>query len=174
MVKIFNVILVTILLIFSCSKDAVLSMIRTSNNTNSLKLNGYYFSKNTGINKDLISVFILYQNGLIRYSGSKRTNDLRVVDEYLTKEFIISKPVDSKIGWGVYQVIGQNISLEYWQGTFNHYNGTRSLKGKIKNDSTFQIIESNYSKDKKVNTENELYYFRTLSSKPDSTNNFIK
>ena len=73
---------------------------------------------------------------------------------------------------GVFTINKESIEFETWEAgrdiiTFSNY-------GKILNDTTFSITKQVNNDNSKSDILNLIYKFKQYSSKPDSTNNFIK
>lgn len=159
----------------SCVKVAPLSFQRLENNSNALKLNGYYYTNGSGPDSNLIISHFLYRNGIVKETGAIRTINLREVDRKIIDNYINSNPDKNlNLGLGIYKIENNKIVIEYWKGAMDWYNGTINLKGEILNDSTFIISESKFSADRKTKKIDRIYHFRPFHPKPDSTNKFIK
>lgn len=159
-----------IIALFISCKDEDLVLPRTPNNSNLLKLNGYYFHNPTGIDSNITVVDFLYTNGISLNIGGTQSKDLTVIEENLKKDLNFA---DNKIGWGVYVINNDNIEIENWAATEGKRK-TSSRKGKILNDSTFVITRFFSAFTQKEYEISDSYHFKAYSPKPDSTNSFIK
>ena len=179
--KIFTKILfVSFLLIFvqSCSKifkckDDELTIPRTENNTNKLKLNGYYYGDIFDYNENKPKVYLLYQNGIFYNCEHIKKEDIDASLMILNNNELRSK---YKSRWGTYKINGNNIEIEYWLPQANHCVKLSYNKGEILNDTTFKITYVRTSYRGEVGYEknvNDIFYFKQYSPKPDSTISFI-
>lgn len=81
---------------------------------------------------------------------------------------------NSKIWWCVYKIIGDTgIQIECWYSTYEGPYKGAVRSGKILNNTTFHITESWRSDGSENRSKDEVYHFKALSPKPDSTNGFI-
>jgi hypothetical protein len=164
-----SILMVVLISIQSCLKDDVLVMKRVDNNTEKIKLDGYFLESN----KVNSTTYFFYQNGVvIEYSSYKPEDSLKIENTMRDAE-ILAKIKGNKDRWGVYRIEGNNIFMEKW------YPSDRPLDaflktGTILNDSTFVFDTSSEPDGSKKETINETYRFKKFSPKPDSTNLFIK
>ncbi len=166
MVRIFMLIGLCLALL-NCQEALVLK--RTSFISSNLKINGYFYGNQNGVN----NIHFLYLDGTIRYVGSLKTNDVNEIDKYILREFINSKPFDkSRVSWGLYIIESNKIAFDMWYPRADAPVYRRN--GIILNDSTFVIKSVSKPNGKEFKEENTTYHFRQFSPKPDSTNNFIK
>lgn len=164
-----------ILSIHSCVTVRPLSFERVKNDSNSLKLDGYYYTNGSGLDSSLIISLFLYKNGIVKETGAIKSKSLLEVDKKIIDNYIIrNSNKNSNLGLGVYKIESNRITIEYWKGAMDWYNGTINLRGEILNDSTLVIRESKFSRDRKTKAVNRVYYFHSFHPKPDSTNKFIK
>lgn len=159
-------------------------------NDNKLKLNGYYFNNYEIQHPNYLPVkatyfYIFYSTGIIDRSNissieyddqgielpvdNTYKNVLKNYHKYL--EQVPYKP-DSYSNWGIYRINGDSIRIQYYVRAMSpwfKYDLTER-KGVILNDTTFLLtkyidyVDEEYTKD-----TNELYHFRKLDQKPDST-----
>jgi hypothetical protein len=153
----------------SCLKDENISLKKIENNSNKIRLDGYFLtSDNFGY-----SPYFLYQNGVIFSWTFISSMDTLNYENQFSDKMLIEKIKWWKYSWGVYQIINNEILIERW------YPGERPYdvfltKGKILNDTTFILTEFSEPDGSKKETINETYRFKKFSPKPDSTNMFIK
>jgi len=142
-----------------------------------LRVDGYYYDKEP--NSDRVALgYFFYQNGISYYYSNAYYDSFSELEE-LIKSFNTSK-VHQKyaVGWGVFNVMDSTILIEkYYQSALNK-KLTAIFSGEILNDTTFTLNER-YKLDQNGDKYDVLefdatYYFRQYSSKPDSTNNYIK
>jgi hypothetical protein len=174
-----KILFVSFLLIFvqSCSKifkckDDELTIPRTENNTNKLKLDGYYYNIYS-FDTSSAEVYLLYQNGIFFNAVSKDLADIKnnTIDLYLP-----DLAYQYKGFWGTYKIDSNNIEIEYWLPQANHCVKLSYNKGEILNDTTFKITYVRTSYRGEVGYEknvNDIFYFKQYSPKPDSTISFI-
>jgi hypothetical protein len=177
MVKLMLNIVIIFLLFSACKSNKNLFMPTEVNNSNKLRLNGYYYEISSTDFK-LVSWFYLYENGVLYRCGTidfeKDENLEPILDSIVKLKFSKSnKSFASFSFWGKYKVYNDSIYL-LRQGPgqdkpqFNIY-------GKILNDSTFETTKSNQVGKKRINQYPPVVYrFRESFSKPDSLNKFFK
>ncbi|MDR2039056.1 MAG: hypothetical protein LBQ60_14125 [Bacteroidales bacterium] len=153
------------------SSDDKLTLERADYNGNELRINGYYYKKDS--KHPQISVFFLYKNGLILYGSAfdiDYTNEME--ERYRNGNYGNNS---EKYYWGVFQIEGNKIKYEKWvpsEGPFSAF----TYEGVILNDTTFVINKSYRMENGQKTKISELdweYHFKQFSPKPDSTNRFI-
>lgn len=165
------VILLVMSFLSSCKNpfadDEELSFERTLNTSSKIRLDGYYFSyeKPKGL-----YVHVYYQNGVVYFTGGGDSFD------YFESEF---KKRDAtyetiKSQWGLYVIKDDSIftnGLALRSGMY-HYTETFS-NGVLLNDTTIIFLSTKHSNGD-VQNRSDTLHFKQFSSKPDSTNVFIK
>jgi hypothetical protein len=147
-------------------KDKKLSIGQTSNNSNLLKLSGYYYYEYPGSNETLKEVYFFYNDGQLISCGVFSGNDFSEIENYLVTDRFKSQLQSNKDMHGLYLIENNQLTMENWVANESGYLVNRK-EGVIVNDSSFNItIES------KKNVS-YLYKFRAYTPKPDSTNKFI-
>ena len=159
-------------------KDDTLTMTRTDYTGNQLKIDGYYYLKDSASYKDSMYRWVhggifLYRNGIIRQVGSSGKNPIDY-DVYISSIPETFKK-SGKLSVGVFLIQDKNIKIERWENTqpIKAYTYT----GTIINDTTFHITERyRLLKGKKTElaVENLIYYYHRFSPKLDSTNLYVK
>lgn len=133
-----------------------------------LRLDGYYYSPY----KEGYDVYFLYRNGTFNYTynSPKKITEL---DKDL-REFNWEKYRNERSMWGIFRVSTDNsLEMQQWRDS-EFTDHLYSRVGAILNDSTFTITERWRAKDKSEHDViHEVYRFRQLDFKPDSTNNII-
>lgn len=159
-----------LLVLLSCSKlnppDDSISLIREDYNGDKLSFNGYYYTEIETYDGVIFSRYAFYRNGIIRYLGS--SNSLQEVN------FIM---IETKQIWGVFQIENNNLKFERWYPSSSGPLKAYVREGEIFNDTTFRITESyrNQNGQKtEIDKRDEVFHFKSFSSKPDSINSFIK
>jgi len=158
-----------------CSKlfpDEKLTIQRADYTGNELKIDGYYYYQEITEKYSNTIVMVLYRNGIVLSCGSFSTTDLNVVEEDMPKRYNLLKK--HKIGWGVFLITDNQISIERWNASTGFSLPIAICKGYIENDSTFHITETYFSDSEKTNYGETVYHFKQFANKPDSTNNYIK
>ncbi|MFH1005243.1 MAG: hypothetical protein V1781_07100 [Bacteroidota bacterium] len=154
-------------------KDDDLSIKRTNYTGSQLGIDGYYYQK---VDATYFSIYFFYRNGIVLSAGGSFSNESEM-NNYIVNEFINNKSYqNSKYDWGVFQIENNTILFEHWYPSEYPYKAYVRA-GSILNDTTFLINESYRMQDGKkteVKTRNETYHFKQFSTKPDSTNNFVK
>lgn len=157
----------------NCSKiysDDKLTLAKRPYIGNQLKIDGYYYTIYQ-INK--ASVYVFFNNGVLLNAGDGY--DLTVpnyIENSLSSTSFINKLKGIKFSWGLFNVEGNNISLERWYSSTGGPLKTYIDFGTIINDSTFQITNSMRSDGTEKRSENIIFKFKKFSPKPDSTNSF--
>ena len=179
--KMINLIMIAVSLVMfgNCKKgDSLLnhdelSIPRQNYSGNELRVDGYYYTEANG---SLFSPSFFYRNGVFLDAGGS-FKDYFEMDSYIVKEFISSTKYKSyRVLWGVFLIEGNSVKFEHWYPSSGGPMKAYVREGLILNDTTFHITKSyrNQNGEKtEVDTENEIYYFRAFSPKPDSTNGFI-
>ena len=155
---------------FLCDDDE-LSLPLIPYTGNELRIDGYYYQIGDD-GKGFYDVYFFYKNGIILNLGGGQ-NSLYELDEYVERCKQNKYVYSSKIGWGIFVIEGNNIKFERWYPKEKPYYAY-VREGIILNDTTFHITKSYRSNGTNYSPEDEIYYFRKFSPKPDSTNNFIK
>lgn len=172
-----------LMLIFSCEKPLFksdeLSLNKESFNGNQLKTNGYFYDPyETSDGSIYHNVYFFYRNGVVLYGGAYEKNNLQVNKEQEYKNGTYYNNIkDSKDNWGIFVVAGNSIKFERWYPSSGGPLRTAVREGTILNDTTFHITVSYRMQDgekKDVTERDETYYFKPLTPKPDSTNEFTK
>ena len=136
-----------------------------------LKIDGYFYLKKDAY---FYNIHFFYSNGVVLAAGGNFFSEAEM-ESYINKEFIDNKQYQkNKTSWGVFKIENNFIQFERWHPSKPPL-ATYIRSGEILNDTTFQITKSWPStKEKNVSDENETYHFKKFSSKPDSTNSFVK
>ena len=154
-------------------KDDTLTMSRTSYTGNQLKIDGYYYLKDSASYKRVSLATFFYNNGVLEDIGGA-SESLEKYDAYISS--IVGKFKGEKKGnVGVFIIQDKNINFEKLELTqpIKAYTYT----GTIINDTTFHITESYRllrGKKTELTSENLTYYYHKFSPKPDSTNLYVK
>jgi hypothetical protein len=162
--------------LLGCNNYSKLVTTRKPINNTVLKLNGYYSVKEKGESLGLISIYFLYENGIILYAGSYKNSNLIDIESKIKTNYVQNNNKVAKnyiIDWGVFNIHNQMITIEKWEPTQGKRRSS-IRKGVIIDDKSFRI---NYFFSPFVNKEyqtGDTYFFHQFSPKPDSTNNFIK
>jgi hypothetical protein len=175
----YFLILVSLFSCTSCVKDTIctdvsLELTRQDNNSNVLKLNGFYYGNPflTSEGETKYNLHILYANGVVLSPGAASDGQLESKIELVAEE--ISTISKSKPKYGVFQIHGSEILLEKWHyGQCGHY--VDYFEGQIVNDTVFTFNKRTSRTKSHETTEiiNHTYTFREYYPKPDSLNSFI-
>lgn len=152
-------------------KDAEFDFTRQENNSNLIRLDGYYYGDLAGNNPSTPSIYLLYKDG-VSYNGLGSYNLRDIKDNSLVLSIAENKR-NSKSGWGIYKIENNLIEIQNW--TFS--TGCRPIiieTGEILNDTTIKITAWMNSNSDEQHIVNAIFLFHKYSTKPDSTNNFIK
>jgi hypothetical protein len=173
-----SVIIFLAIAICSCNsiitEDENLSLKKEANNSGALKLRGYYFTNSEGKDGSLITIYFLYNDGIIINVGTIPVSKWSSFESELTTTSFGVNLKRLKDAFGVYQISNGHIKFDMW------YPGPGPAKlvylrsGSIVNDSTF-IIDLIERKSRRTSeTVREIYHFKQFNPKPDSVNEFIK
>jgi hypothetical protein len=163
-----SILLLVLISIQSCLKDDVLVMKRVDNNTNKIRLKGYYLET-----KFTHNPYFFYQNGIVFKYSSRELKDSLLIENGMTDINNLNNQKRLKDSWGVYSIQGNSILIERWASSDKPLDAYL-MKGTILNDTTFIMTEFSEPDGSKKEVINEVYRFRKFSPKPDSTNMFIK
>ncbi len=165
--------------------------------SNSLQLNGYYYTINTHISpvnnqrRDTTywaDCYFLYKNGCSLFCGSSnlesnnKKHATNIIDSYIIREYLNTKYYSSqrheersRSKWGKYRINGDSITISRISGRFGE--ALIELKGKITNNSSFiinqiMLSQSAISKENGCKKVQQYFELRKMFPKPDSTNSF--
>lgn len=160
-------------LVMSCS-DALLNMKAGKALDEKLNLKGYYYSNTAYNSPDLLTIYFLYENGVIYYGGSIREKSLIAADNYI-RENLLNSSISSpdKISLGVFNIINDLIQFERWEASTGYKANTVTRKGKILNNYSFLITEKIYHYNNSRESVQDTFYYRPFLPKPDSTNKWV-
>ena len=151
--------------------------------TQKLRLNGFYYKISLDPYRSgySVSIYYLYSNGVIYYSGSLISKNID--DALLTMEQesgdslkIRNSSRNSHWGyWGIYKIEKNLISVEMQLLGEGH---VINKTGKLVNDSIFVLNNFKdrgaiFSSQRQDFPDPEYYYFKKYTTKPDSTNKYI-
>jgi hypothetical protein len=128
-----------------------------------LKIDGYYYSfSKTTTGESLGTIFFLYKNGVFLYLGTPKASTILELDQKVLEY----KPATNiREYWGVFQVNGNQISIERWLLSSGRNIPAKVFKGEILNDTTMSM---------ELFANVETWKFRAFTPKPDSTNAYVK
>lgn len=181
MVKKIGLFFAVVLLFSGCYSFYTHPEVRTTNNnTNALRLDGYYYTIEERPEAKYVTIMVLYQNGSIYGFYSNRfdlgeTCSLKVVDDSML-DYSRHVGLSSQSSWAGYLIENNLITIKRIWGRFGETLYT--YKGLIINDTTFIINQKNVegsaqSSENGTKEEKNTYHFRSYSPKPDSTNKYI-
>lgn len=142
---------------------------------NELKIDGYYYQES----EDLIYArYFFYKNGILLQGGGGGSSIEQIIekDEMIKNGTYYNTVKNSKLSWGVFEIEGTTIRFEHWYPSSGGPLKAYVRAGTIINDTTFRITQSYRMQSgtkTEMNSKDELYYFKELSPKPDSTNVFV-
>lgn len=151
------------------------TLILKNNTSEKIKLSGYFYVKK---DNNLYNSIVLYQNGIVLEGGSSEVSaGINSVDSNFLATNNFNNSYDRKIPyiWGIYSINENYIIIErYKVPAFGESYQTYVDKGHIINERQFIITSRKYIKTGKLEARRDTFNFRPFSTKPDSTNNFIK
>ncbi len=143
-------------------------------NGKNLKIGGYYYNINQGVETDYCDIYFLYRDGTLYKGGSGSFEKSDIPPDVQRIDTLIYKNVlkNSLTNWGIFKI--SNDQIEY-DMRYSRIDATvYRNKGVIINDSTFIINSVSKTNGKDVKRKNDIYHFHSFHPKPDSTNKFIK
>lgn len=154
-------------------KDKELTLKRTEYFGQELRTDGFYYgnSNTDAQGRSLYELFVFYKKCILMLPG---TAEFDKMEEYIIT-IANSNQQNTKFVWGLFNVVGINISLEHWVAAQCGY-PVVLRSGEILNDTTF-VLNRMIRRDSEGTAEtdiNQKFHFRQFDIKPDSTNNFIK
>ena len=138
---------------------------------NQLRVDGYYYKiTEWEEGSSIFRVFIFYENGILLNVGGS-SHSVEETDQRIRKNYVQDTWYKkNKYVWGVFFIDENTIQINTLSQDYPHRGIAQ--EGVILNDTTFKITKISSSGG--VREKDEIYYFREFSSKPDSTNVFIK
>ena len=162
-------VLCILFLFFGC-KDEELLLSKIPYTGNEIRIDGYYYLQE---NKQTWIRFFYRDGVILVFNFGFPITNLDAVDAKIAEEY--EKYKNDKLSWGVFSVAGSVIQYSKWGPSVGGGLTSNKCMGTIENDTTFCLIKSIYYTGGIDDfNDNERYYFRQFSPKPDSTNNFIK
>lgn len=136
-----------------------------------LRTDGYYYNME---DDKIWYTYFFYRNGVLLYGAGTDTLDdnLDKYDEWFVSEAFLEYIKTNKRRWGLFEIHDDSIVFERWVMAEGGFPVLR-FSGNIIDDTTFIITRSEYPHQGDVYNKNEVFHFRSLSPKPDSTNTFI-
>lgn len=171
--------LFALLLLSRCEKsglceDDELTLKKVDYAGNQLSIDGYYFGDITENSTPAYAeIYYLYRNGVFFTSSASLLDDA----EAGTIDVPLGPGNKPKRSFGLFQINGNTIEIDRWQGSVTGCEETIYEKGNIVNDSTFVITRREFREDGEatnVRDVNFTFKFRPLPEKPDSSNSFIE
>lgn len=142
---------------------------RAENNSNQLKLNGFYYLQTES--SEYLYIYILNQNGTL--GRTTIPGPLSSAEAYLNSSSFLNAIEDSKSYWGVYHVSGSSIDIDTWHANSNGRNFGFRWSGNILSDTSFIVTNNARCDGSDFEIYNKTYYFYPTSSKPDSVTSLI-
>jgi hypothetical protein len=168
-------------LFLSCKKirikDDEFHLERKDYTGNELRMDGYFYTNFNNNAEVYGSPIFFYRNGVLVNLGSFKMSEQDTWEGTINNDAIdIAR--DYKESWGIFLVEGNTIRTEQWYRDGGSWFLHAYVKeGVILNDTTFKFTSSyrltNRGRKKEIEVENETYYFKQFSPKPDSTNSYI-
>lgn len=168
------------ILLYTCGslleEDDTLSIEKKPYLGKEFRIDGYYFDKYS--NDEYRDCIFFYKNGVILNGGGWKYSlekEKEKEEEYKNGAYY-NFAKTSKISWGVFEIDGNTIRFERWYSSSGGPLSAYVREGVILNDTTFRITQSYRMQNGKKTEErskDELYSFKELSPKPDSTNVFV-
>ncbi|GAA4463605.1 hypothetical protein GCM10023093_12460 [Nemorincola caseinilytica] len=173
---IYPLFILLLVVLASCEKlglchDAEYHMHKTPYTGTQLRTDGFYYGEPDTDYVGVIrrTILVLYRNGVIMMPGSPKQDSM---------EHYLSQPgrKDVVYEWGLFAIDDTAISMENWMPAHGGCSPIGYTTGQILNDIAF-VLTARETRRRKGKTErkeyNELYIFRPLADKPDSTNDIL-
>lgn len=140
-----------------------------------LRTDGYYLKET---NDKYSNAYFFYKNGVVLSGNAiKNTSEkIKEKEEEYTDGTYYSYVKKDKINWGLFEIEGSIIRFERWYPGSGGPLSAYIREGTILNDTIFKITQSYRMQNEKkteIRSKDELYYFKALNPKPDSTNVFV-
>ena len=156
-------------------KDEEFSIKCVSYTGSELRIDGYYYLKRLSANnKEIISYFIFYSNG-VSTKGNVNTKNLNDVESELATRSDNKYLPNNLYVWGPFSVHENKLIMQYYEPSDYLIKRIEEISCTILNDSTFYLEETNlvYTGKAGRSFNTGEYHFKQFSPKPDSTNRFI-
>ena len=151
-----------------CLKERfdMLTLERKNFNGNEIRTDGYYYAfSKTSTGESLGTIFFLYKNGVFLYLGSPKAAVISDLEQYIRQHNTTTGIPTDRESWGVFQIEGNQMSIERWLITSGGKIPAKVFQGQILNDTTFKM---------ELFSTIETWKFRPFAPKPDSTNAYVK
>ncbi len=162
-----------LLVISGCSKimeDDELSLKKTPYTGNQLRIDGYYYSRDSS---SIYDSYIFYRNGVLLDGGGELSGSFSELENIFKSDLFDSFNRESKTVWGLFVINESQISFETWYPSSGGGMPAYIMSGTIINDTTFKITRSMRSNGSEKETKDITYHFKKFSPKPDSSNVFL-
>jgi hypothetical protein len=180
LMKVFSLMLVTIFL-SGCDKSFLgnffgkneeLTFVKTEYPGNELKINGYYYCRQSGNGTFSFDVQFFYIDGvLLSEKFTSDYKDLSAIENEVKSERFKKFIKKKQNVWGLYLINSTEIYCEkLYFGPFQAYIDS----GKIINDSTFVILKRKSSYRTDEIAMQDTFHLKRFSPKPDSLNIYLK
>lgn len=159
----------------SCSRlsncsDEELSFARIADNSSSLDLRGYYYGAFNVSEPTTRLVLALNNNGVMRSFWHKSIEEIEANQVNLD---LSGLAYDYKGDWGVFDVKGGELRMDYWLSQINGCVTTIQLRGEVVSDTSFRILHYRYGLEESFEPTDAMFYLKAYSPKPDSVVSFI-
>ncbi len=142
-----------------------------------LRIDGYYYYEWISDKKEkYIGHLFLYKNGIILEGAYFLSSDSTEIEFNYRNGSWLEQNKNYRWNWGIFNIDNLAIKYESWS-PFDLGDPAYIYEGEILNDTTFFISKSyrlKRGKEKDITQLERLYHFKQFSSKPDSTNVFVK
>lgn len=159
---------------FGLCKDDNLRLPQENYTGDQLKIQGYFFGDSTSnIAPIFVDVIVLYNNGVVLQTQLPTSEIEPNVSPFSS---FTTPATDIREDWGLFRINGSYIEIERWRESGCGAK-TKYEVGTILNDTTFVMIAREYRQNGqagKLERPNSIYRYRSLTQKPDSTNNFLR
>ncbi len=177
-VRIFTITLGIMIVNQACSKifgchDEAFTFSRVENNTNKLRLDGYYYAI-LSFDSTHAHTYTLYENGIFHDNGGVDT--AKVFNNTVNLQ-LPESAYNHKTFWGIYNLENDNITIQRWIPLSNGCVKVIEEEGVILNDTTFRLDVERaiwYGEVENETSINRIFHFNHYLPKPDSIVSFIR
>jgi len=148
-----------------CKFEDKITISKTTNFTNKLMLNGYYYD--TVKISGYVNIYLFYKNGIFNNQNSYNYLEIENNNIELTVDTI------DKGNWGLYLIKEDSLEIQQWMPSYSNCKRIVIEKGVIINDTCFKIDKWKFSDENEWKKDSSFFIFKQYSPKPDSTNSFF-
>lgn len=119
---------------------------------------------------DIRLVLVLNKNGVMSSFLHKSIEEIEANQVSLD---LYARDYGHKGDWGVFDVKGGELRIDYWGSHINGCVTTIQMRGEVVSDTSFRILHYRYGLEESFEPTDAMFYFKAYSPKPDSVVSFI-